>query len=240
MAVLWAPDLDLNLSEQGKRTEVTMLIQDTCFPKEHPWSFLHFWNMYICHLGYQLWWPFITSVWCFLRSEHKLRNIDVVVALQPIALETIHGARRKLELNYSTRSRNVHQEPLKHHKTLALEIVSNLRNSIAWPWQDQRWSGNHPSGLMEGLPWFTLCSFRFFHPVHIPTMRRVHPISTGWYRGLKGCWEVNSVCTVSGQTLCGNRCCLLLLFIKSPLDLSWWMHPFLGATKIASGLCRGI
>lgn len=34
MAVLWAPDLDLNLSEQGKGREVTMIIQDTCFPKE--------------------------------------------------------------------------------------------------------------------------------------------------------------------------------------------------------------
>ncbi|ERE92397.1 TRAF2 and NCK-interacting protein kinase-like protein [Cricetulus griseus] len=94
------------------------------------------------------------------RSEHKLRNIDVVVALQPIALETIHGARRKLELNYSTRSRNVHQEPLKHHKTLALEI----KTRISFP---------TPSVAMAAIPF---SEKTILTSVSNPDLRRTEPV----------------------------------------------------------------
>lgn len=31
MAVLWAPDLDLSPSEQGKGKEITMIIWDACY-----------------------------------------------------------------------------------------------------------------------------------------------------------------------------------------------------------------
>lgn len=84
-----------------------------------------------------------------------------------------------------------------------------------------------------------LCPSRIFHPMCIPIIRKLHPASAGWCSCLKGCWEVNCVCMVSGQTECGNRCCLLLSFTKFPSDLSWWMPPFLGSTEIASGLCWG-
>lgn len=73
----------------------------------------------------------------------------------------------------------------------------------------------------------------------IPIIKSLHSTSTGWDRCLEGCWGVSSIYTVSGQTLCGNRCCLLLSFIKFPSDLSWWIHPFLGYTEIASGLWWG-
>lgn len=85
--------------------------------------------------------------------------------------------------------------------------------------------------------WFTLF-FQDFPSNAYSYSRRLHPTSTDWCRGLKGCWEVNSM-----QSIWADFMWQQMLFVAAvhqvSLDLSWWMHPFLGSTEIANGLCLG-
>ena len=83
--------------------------------------------------------------------------------------------------------------------------------------------------------WCSLHFWNFLPTVYKPTVRKLHP-PTGGCRGLKRSWKINNILTVPEHILWGNRCSLLLLFIKLPSHVSW-VHSFLGSAEIANGLC---
>lgn len=85
------------------------------------------------------------------------------------------------------------------------------------------------------IQWCSLFFWNFLPTMYTPTIRKLHP-PTGGCRGLNRSWKINNILTVSQQILWGNRCCLLLSFIKLPSHVSW-VHSFLGSAEIANGLC---